>query len=234
MAYQERADDTPNARVIKAAILSCIDDGKAIFYNAEREEVVVEIEGYGHQAFGNLSDGQRNVLAMVGDLAIKAAKLNPQFGDRALQETPGVVLIDELDLHLHPKWQRRIIEDLRRTFPKVQFFVTTHSPFLVQTLREGELRVVGPDVSTSYAGRGVEDVARHVMGVDMPETSPRYKEMIDVAKIYFSLLDQAEGADEKELMKLKKELDEMMVPYSDNPAYVAYLEMKRHAAGIHC
>lgn len=54
--------------------------------------------------------------------------LNPQLlAEKALEMTPGVVLIDELDLHLHPKWQRRVITDLRRTFPMLQFICTTHS-----------------------------------------------------------------------------------------------------------
>jgi len=70
------------------------------------------------------------MAALVGGLAQRAARLNPQYGGEVLQRTSGMVLIDELDLHLHPRWQRRIIDDLRQTFPKIQFICTTYSPFL--------------------------------------------------------------------------------------------------------
>jgi len=70
------------------------------------------------------------MLGMVADIAYRSAVLNPQLGSEAAQKTPGIVLIDEIDLHLHPKWQRRVVEDLRATFPALQFVATTHSPFI--------------------------------------------------------------------------------------------------------
>ncbi len=77
-----------------------------------------------------LSDGERSVLAMVFDLAQRLAKSNPKLED-PLREGKAVVLIDELDLHLHPGWQRAIVEKLTRTFPNCQFIATTHSPQIV-------------------------------------------------------------------------------------------------------
>jgi len=118
-------------------MIACVEGATDLYFDARRGEAIVDIDGV-VQPFSNLSDGQRCTLAMVGDMAQKAASLNPQFGAEVLQKTPGVVLIDELDLHLHPRWQRRIIEDLRQTFPKIQFICTTHSPFLIQSLRSGE------------------------------------------------------------------------------------------------
>ena len=76
---------------------------------------------------------------MVADIARRACLLNPHLGGAVLEETPGIVLIDELDLHLHPKWQRRIIGDLRRTFPKIQFIATTHSPQLIGQVKPDEI-----------------------------------------------------------------------------------------------
>jgi hypothetical protein len=61
------------------------------------------------------------------------------LAENAVKETPGVVLIDEIDMHLHPNWQKRIVGDLKRIFPKVQFIATTHSPFVVQSLEADEL-----------------------------------------------------------------------------------------------
>jgi predicted ATP-binding protein involved in virulence len=76
-----------------------------------------------------LSDGYKIVLAMVADIAARMAEANPDKAD--VLNTPGIVLIDEVDLHLHPKWQRTIIRQLTQTFPNVQFVVSTHSPIIV-------------------------------------------------------------------------------------------------------
>ena len=76
-----------------------------------------------------LSDGEKGLLAMIADLARRLAIANPSLTDPL--QGRGVVLIDEIDLHLHPKWQCRIIADLKRTFPNCQFIVTTHSPQVI-------------------------------------------------------------------------------------------------------
>ena len=117
--------------VVKEAIRSCLDHCQYVDFNLRLGTLLVELEGHGRLPFGNLSDGQRNVLAMVGDLAFKAAQLNPHLGTDVLTKTPGVVLIDELDLHLHPRWQQHVVADLCRTFPEVQFIATTHSPQII-------------------------------------------------------------------------------------------------------
>ena len=87
----------------------------------------------------NLSDGYRSIIRLVSDIAYRAIKLNPHLGVNAVQETEGIVLIDELDMHLHPLWQQRIVADLKLAFPKIQFIVTTHSPFIVQSLKSYEI-----------------------------------------------------------------------------------------------
>ncbi len=137
ISYQQQNRVPPAFSVVKKALIACIEGARELYFDAHLGEVVVVFEE-GKQPFSNLSDGHRSMLAMVGDIAQKAAKLNPQFGSRVLEETEGLVLIDELDLHLHPSWQRHVIEDLRNTFPKLQFICTTHSPFLIQSLRSGE------------------------------------------------------------------------------------------------
>lgn len=77
-----------------------------------------------------LSDGERGVLALVLDLTKRLAEANPYLENPA-KEGKAVVLIDELDLHLHPKWQRTIVDQLTRTFPNCQFIATTHSPQII-------------------------------------------------------------------------------------------------------
>ncbi len=91
-----------------------------------------------------LSDGFKTSLAMVMDIAMRMVEANPELGSTAL-ESPGIVLIDEVELHLHPSWQQRIITDLQKTFPKVQFICTTHSPQVLSTVRPESIRTIQDD-----------------------------------------------------------------------------------------
>jgi predicted ATP-binding protein involved in virulence len=229
ITFQQQNREPLAFRAVKEALVSCLDGAVNIAFEANLGEVVVEFVG-GKQPFSNLSDGQRGILAMVGDMAQKAAKLNPQLGSKVLQETEGVVLIDELDLHLHPSWQRRVIEDLRRTFPKLQFICTTHSPFLIQSLRSGEeLLMLEGQPTASLANLSIDTIAQGIQGVSHPEVSQRYTEMHGVAKHYLETLEQAALAPEEKLAVFKQQLANEIAPYSDNPAFQAVLEMKRVA-----
>lgn len=167
ISYQQGNRIPPVFAAVKSAIVGCVEAATNIYFDAVLGEVVVEMQG-GTQPFSNLSDGQRSMLALVGDIAHKAAKLNPHLGAKVLDETTGVVLIDELDLHLHPRWQRRIIEDLRRTFPKVQFICTTHSPQLIGQAKSDEIILLGQPEKHPGQSYGMDSnwILRHVMGSD--------------------------------------------------------------------
>jgi len=126
-------EDQPNKVLdaVKDAIKNCVENLGDVSYNV-REDDLYACFGDGQELpFHMLSEGVRNMLAMVADIAHRAVLLNPQFEEKAAVLTPGIVLIDELDLHLHPKWQQRVVADLRRTFPRMQFIATTHSPLIV-------------------------------------------------------------------------------------------------------
>jgi predicted ATP-binding protein involved in virulence len=215
-------------KVVKDAIQKAVEGCKRVDYHL-RLGLLLEIEGQPRLPFSALSDGQRNMVAMVGDLAFKAAQLNPHLGLEVISGTPGVVLIDELDLHLHPRWQRHVVEDLRNLFPEVQFIATTHSPFIVQTLRDGELISLDLQTIQDTGNLGVEEIARGLMGVERPEVSPRYAQMKDVAKSYLETLEEAKDAPEEKLKRYLDELSRGISVFADNPAYQAFLEMKREA-----
>jgi predicted ATP-binding protein involved in virulence len=90
----------------------------------------VEPDGSSHELrIEQLSEGYKIVIAMVADLAARMAEANPSMSNPL--EANGIVLIDEVDLHLHPKWQRTILQDLHNVFRNVQFIVSTHSPIIV-------------------------------------------------------------------------------------------------------
>jgi predicted ATP-binding protein involved in virulence len=229
ITYQQQNRESPLYMVVKQAIINCVKGAQNLYFDAALGEVIVEFDN-GARPFSNLSDGQRCMLAMVGDIAQKAAKLNPQLGGRALEETPGVVLIDELDLHLHPRWQQTVIEDLRCTFPKIQFICTTHSPFLIQSLRSGEeLIMLDGQPTADLANMSIEEIVQGIQHIDNPQTSLRYAEMHDVAKRYLDTVESAATAPAEQLAEFKNELAETLKPYADNPAFQAFLEMKRVA-----
>ena len=101
-----------------------------------------------------LSDGYRVVLSMFADIAYRAAMLNPQLQGDVLAKAEGIVLIDEVDLHLHPKWQQLVLADLNRIFPKLQFVVTTHAPSVIASVRDGRLIAIdGENVYRSVVSR---------------------------------------------------------------------------------
>ena len=117
-----------------------------------------------------LSDGYRGTLSLIADIAYRMATLNPQLLDRVLEETEGVVLIDEVDLHLHPQWQKRVLRDLTSIFPKVQFIVSTHAPEVINSVRSENL-VILEDAQTQEPGsqvygKDVKSLLKEVMGVD--------------------------------------------------------------------
>ena len=89
----------------------------------------------------HLSDGERGVLALVLDLTRRLAQANPEIPDPAA-EAEAVVLIDELELHLHPGWQRRIVRNLTETFPKCQFIATTHSPQIIGEVEHDRIQIM--------------------------------------------------------------------------------------------
>lgn len=91
-----------------------------------------------------LSDGEKCLLALIGDLARRLAMANGRQTGTPLHRH-GVVLIDELDLHLHPEWQRMILPRLLDTFPNCQFFITTHSPLVLNQLQPANLFMLSDD-----------------------------------------------------------------------------------------
>jgi predicted ATP-binding protein involved in virulence len=163
---------------VKRAIVGCVEGAISLYYDERYKDLVVNFEQFGHQLFQNLSDGQRIVLTLVGDLVKRATSLNPHLADRVLDETPGVVLIDELDLHLHPRWQRRVIHDLKTTFPSIQFIATTHSPQLIGEAGPEEVILLGgqqPENPTQSYGMDSNWILKYVMGADERDATIKNK-----------------------------------------------------------
>jgi Predicted ATP-binding protein involved in virulence len=175
--------------------------------------------------FSMLSDGTRNFFAIVADIAYKCVTLNPHLQEYALERTEGIVLIDELDLHLHPEWQRKIVHVLKNTFPSIQFIASTHSPFLIQETGPEQLIILKnsqlEDISSAN-NLSIEDIAEGIQNVENPQWSKSRQEMFDIASRYYKAVK--EGTDTPEM---KVELDEAMKPFAQDTAFYAIVEQEK-------
>ncbi len=142
-------------------------------YNLDTNELDVyytcDAKGRMCIALNQLSDGYKGTISLIADIAYRMAILNPQLEKDVLINTAGVVLIDEIDLHLHPAWQQRILGDLRHIFPKVQFIVTTHAPAVINSIRSENLVILKDyqifGVNSQVYGNDVKSILNEIMGV---------------------------------------------------------------------
>ncbi len=137
--------------LVNAALSVAVENVKGLRYDMKQKSLLVEWAASPHReptAFENLSDGQRAVIALVADIARRMCLLNPQLGDQVTANTPGVVLIDELDMHLHPHWQRILTNGLKAAFPSLQFIVASHSPQVLGELQPSEIILLRPEGTT--------------------------------------------------------------------------------------
>ncbi len=137
-----------------------------------------------------LSDGFRTVLALVMDLSLRMAQANPfsETGSDPLHQE-AIVIIDEIDLHLHPMWQQRILEDLRRTFPNTQFIVSTHSPQVLSTVPAECIRVIENNqifVPSGTEGAESNRILKRIFGVDpRPQNNAATLELLEYQDLVY-------------------------------------------------
>lgn len=195
---------------VSSAVNDCLFPAgwKDIAYSLSREELVAHHDQHGELPVALLSDGIRNMIGMVADIAFRATKLNPQLGFLAAKETAGVVLIDEVDMHLHPEWQQVVLQSLTTAFPALQFIVTTHSPQVLSTVKRENIRIIGPDANGKIIaapplamtyGEPSGDVLHSVMMVD---PQPPVSEKADLQRLT-EWVDQGnyQSAEAKQLMQ---------------------------------
>jgi predicted ATP-binding protein involved in virulence len=168
-----------------------------------------------------LSDGERSVLALILDISKRLAQANPQLDD-PLASGEAVILVDEIDLHLHPQWQRKIVGNLERTFPNCQFIATTHSPQIIGEVPHGQIQMIKDgQVYSPNRSFGIDSsrVLEEVMNTD--SRNPAVEEEIGrIAKLIAdyksaearaaieALCDEI-GADDPEIIRARTLLDFM-------------------------
>lgn len=127
------------------------DEGWSDFhYDFDTDSLSMRHRDHGKLPINIMSDGIRAMTSLAADIARRACQLNPHFGVEAPHLTPGIVLIDEVDLHLHPEWQQRVLGKLQETFPQLQFIVSTHSPQVLSSVSRVNIRTIDHDGYDSW------------------------------------------------------------------------------------
>jgi predicted ATP-binding protein involved in virulence len=164
-----------------------------------------------------LSDGEKTLLMIVVDIARRLAILNPSITNpyELLEKGTGIILIDEIDLHLHPQWQRIVIPSFKQTFPNCQFIVTTHSPQVLSAVNRENLFILEDseivELTPHTFGRDSNSILSEVMGVEkrpvkMQERIDKCFEMIDndnleEAKLELQKLSESLGNNDPDMIQ---------------------------------
>lgn len=200
MQQLQRSVDIPEFTAVKMALeqafvsITGYLDVKVQF-NLDTNEIDVmyidENNAHVRIPISKLSDGYKCTLSLIADIAYRMAILNPQLLDRVLVDTEGIVLIDEIDLHLHPIWQKRILNDLMQIFPKVQFIVSTHAPEVINSVKSDSIVILRNNEILSATdetyGKDANTILREVM-----EVSARPDEIKNLFEQFYNLLDEGE------------------------------------------
>jgi len=195
---------------VNSAIACAIPHARNLRFDLRLQSLLIDLDQK-TIPFGDLSDGQRGMVALFTDISRRMCILNPHMGRDVLKNTSGVIIIDELDIHLHPAWQRSIVPALRQAFPKVQFIAASHSPQIIGSLEPKEVIVLHNGESShprvTY-GLDSSSVLEEVMGVDQrePEIEALLSEM-------FSTLE------DNDLVKARTQLDALKKRAPDLPEF---------------
>ncbi len=186
-----------------------------VLFDAQLREPVIVTKGGGRLPWHQLSDGYHVFLGLVADLARRCVTLNPHLGRRAVEEATGIVLIDEIELHLHPRWQRVAVRQLRAAFPRIQFIITTHSPQVLSSVENSEVIVLRNGEAfpgAKVAGRDSNAILREVFGTTERDEGSRNAQR---------LLELDRALDKRQFARARKLLEPLRRDWgSSDPAIV--------------
>ena len=198
------AIDDDELELVNAALAVAVDGARGLRYDLKQKSLLMEwtadAQGLPRDptTFEHLSDGQRAVIGLVADIARRMCLLNPQLGMAVTSKTTGVVLIDELDMHLHPEWQRRITRGLKAAFPAIQFIVASHSPQVLGELTPEEIILLHPEgISHPQVSYGLDSSS--VLKVIMGATARSPEIEADLATL-FSIIERNELSNARSLL----------------------------------
>lgn len=190
---------------IVSKFMSIMNDGtiSEVIFNPNSESLLY-CENGEYKTIDDLSAGYQSVLNLILDLAYRMAILNPDEGDN-IPNADGIVLIDEIDSNLHPKWQWRIIEALTETFPNVQFIAATHSPIIVSSCKNANIICIDEEQDVRYIGDSyafsVNEILRDMLGYYM-----RPAKIEDLIEKFGKSMDREEYTQAKNILEQLTEL----------------------------
>jgi predicted ATPase len=179
-------------------------------------------------SLSQLSDGEQRLFSLFVDIA-RQLSINNRRDE--IGQSSAIILIDEIDVHLHPKWQRRIVPALEDLFPKCQFIATTHSPFVIQATRRRQITSIEESSSNVglSGGNSIEDIVEEIQGVSVPQRSIRAEKLNTAAKRYFELLELRTVSPRKvtaaKLRAAERSYREASEPFTSDPAVHAFLDV---------
>ena len=209
--YTETLDELQNGTsspllaAVNKAVRQCLDC-QTMRYNLKTKELMMVYANGDFLPFNLLSDGIRCTLAMVMEIAFRCYLLNPHRGENAPAMTKGVVLIDEIDLHLHPSWQLHILNDLRAAFPKIQFIVTTHAPLVISQIKDCNIYSISEHRVYKFPNQNGRDANYILQQMDVPYMNSDSKNLLDK---YIGLIDSGNGKS-KEALSLREQLEVLL------------------------
>ena len=170
-----------------------------------------------------LSDGQRTFLGLVADLVRRLIMLNPKLNNPL--EGKGIVLIDEVELHLHPKWQQSVLLNLLEAFPNIQFIVTTHSPQVLTTVKQSQIRILsntsedeGEEAALPPIGETFGKPSNYVLTQTLNVDARPPLLQVELFEEYMQLVNSGLGKSEHALEK-RLQLDQLLGKTHEDLAY---------------
>lgn len=180
-------------------------------------------------SLSQLSDGEQRLFSLFVDIARQLIIKNPR---KHIGKGEAIVMVDEIDVHLHPNWQRKIVPALEDLFKGCQFIATTHSPFVIQAADRKNVIPVGRVFKhkSDNHGNSIEDIAEDVQGVDIPQQGLRARRLGLSAEKYFMLLAQLRSnpsaVNESDLQNAELEYRKASEPFTSDPAVHALLKVQ--------
>lgn len=209
--YTETLDELQNGkpsellRAVTQTVSKCVNC-KSLKFSIKNNSLLLEQHSGEPIPFHLLSDGVRCILAMVMEIAFRCYLLNPHLGENASKLTKGVVLIDEIDLHLHPSWQLHVLNDLRKAFPNLQFIVSTHAPLIVSKLTNCRIFSISNGEVFDFPNQLGRDANYILQQMNVRYEDSENQELLDE---YFKEIEQGRGRTEKNLL-LRKRLNDLL------------------------
>ena len=205
-------DAFPDLRAVRQALGLAIEGVERIYFDGSPPRLMIALRDADNTVrsmeMAQLSDGYRNLLALVLDFARRLAQAHPTWANPL--EAPGILVVDEIELHLHPRWQQTVIPSLQKIFPNTQIVVATHSPAVLTTVRREQILLLTADhrfekIPDDVGTYGAEN-SRVLAEVFGAHPRPQNIETVANLRNYLGLIEVREHESER-AQSLRRELE---------------------------